>query len=248
MGSLRKYLTAFLIIPITTFFAICAGFGCLSFDKRVPTWIMQTWAKVILKVGGVTLDIEGLAHAESDRPAIYMANHASMIDIPVLVAALPVHLRFIFKKSILWVPFLGQAIWAMGMIPIDRGNRQKASASLHKAGERIRGGYHVLIFPEGTRTHDGSLLPFKKGGFRLALMEHVDIVPITISNSAWVCGRNSMLARPGRIKVVVHPRVDTAKLSMENRQQVTEHIRDIIGSALPAPTEAKRRRASEGAA
>lgn len=242
---MRKYLTALLIIPITIFFAICAGIGCLSFNKNVPTWIMQTWGKVLLWVGGVKINITGMEHVDPEQPSIYMANHASMIDIPILIAALPVHLRFIFKKSILWIPFLGQTIWAMGMIPIDRGHRQKATASLRKAGERIRSGFHVLIFPEGTRTKDGRLLPFKKGGFRLALQEHVDIIPITLLNTAEICGRNSMLAKPGVVEMVIHPRYSTAEAQLENRHEVIEDMRQLIGSSLPPENRPEPKKAKK---
>lgn len=193
---------------------------------------MRSWGKTLLWLNGMSLEIKGIEHIDANRPAIYMANHASMLDIPVLIAALPVHLRFIFKKSILLIPFLGQAIYAMGMIPIDRGNRHKASRSLQKAGARIRGGFHVLIFPEGTRTSSGKLLPFKKGGFRLALEEGIDIVPITLCNTRALCGRNSVIGKPGTIRMIIHERVETATYSLDKRQLLIDAVQGTIDSSL----------------
>lgn len=206
--------------------------SCLGFNKTWPTWFMRSWGKTLLWLNGMKLEITGIEHIDANRPAIYMANHASMLDIPVLIAALPVHLRFIFKKSILLIPFLGQAIYAMGMIPIDRGNRHKASRSLQKAGNRIRGGFHVLIFPEGTRTKSDKLLPFKKGGFHLALEERIDIVPITLCNTRALCGRDSVIGRPGTIRLIIHKRVEIAAYSMEQRQLLINAIQATIASSL----------------
>ena len=217
-----------------------AGLSCITFTRRVPTLMMRTWGKFLLWVGGVKLHIEGLENADPHRPAIYMVNHTSAIDIPILVAALPVHLRFLFKNSLMWVPILGWSIYAMGMIPVDRSNKLKAAVSLRKAADRIRSGFHVLIFPEGTRSRDGRLLPFKKGGFRLALTENVDIIPVTLRNSTEICGRNSMVAKPGVVEMVIHPRYSTANCTMADRERVVREIRNIIESELPDPVAVRR--------
>ncbi len=161
-----------------------------------------------------------------------MPNEASVIDIPVLIWALPVDLRFIFKQSIIFIPLLGLAIWMMGMIPINRSNRTKAKQSLKKAGERIRNGSHVLIFPEGTRSDGTELLPFKKGGFYLALQEHIDIIPISIFDSPALCDRNSVVSRKGTIKVQIHPRYELKESDLENRAEVIQNVRDIINSSF----------------
>ncbi len=232
VNALRKLIATVLVVPVTILFATGALLSCLRFNKSWPTWFMHSWGKTILWLNGMALEITGIEHVEPERPAIYMANHASMLDIPVLIAALPVHLRFIFKKSILLIPFLGQAIYAMGMIPIDRGNRHKASRSLRMAGDRIRGGFHVLIFPEGTRTSSGQLLPFKKGGFRLALEEGIDIVPITLCNTRALCGRNSIVGKSGTIRLIVHDRIEVPAHSLDQRQNLIETVRGKIASAL----------------
>ena len=167
-----------------------------------------------------------------------MSNHGSLMDIPVLIAALPVDLRFIFKKSILYLPFVGQAIYLMGMIPIDRKSLLRASVSLKRAGNQIRKGSHILIFPEGTRTRDGSLRNFKKGGFYLAIRESINIVPVSISNARELCGRNAFWGNPGTVRVVIHPSLEVASFSIETRQLLVEKVRLAITSGLnPDRTE-----------
>ncbi len=197
--------------------------------------VMRGWAKTLMALYGVRLDVRGLEYVDPNRPSIYMANHASPVDIIMLIVALPVDLRFIFKHSLLWFPFVGQAIYLMGMIPINRAAGPRAAASLNKAGNQIRKGKHFLIFPEGTRTRDGKLRTFKKGGFYLAIQQDIDIVPISINNSRALCGRNSILARKGTVEVTIHPRVPTLDYSLEKRTELITRIRETILSALKAP-------------
>jgi 1-acyl-sn-glycerol-3-phosphate acyltransferase len=193
---------------------------------------MRSWAHSLVRLYNVDVEIDGLEHVDPQRPVIYMPNHASMVDIVVLIHSLPVDLRFIFKKSLLYVPVLGQAIHFMGMVPIDRSNMHKATESLRNAGRQIRAGSHVLIFPEGTRTRTGNLLPFKKGGFYLAIQEKIDIVPISINNSQSVGGVNSILIRTGCVKVRIHPPVRTSEFNLETRHALIRRVRETIDSGL----------------
>lgn len=193
---------------------------------------MRAWAKIILWLYGVRLVVETEVPLMPDRPAIYMSNHASMIDIPVLVAALPMHFRFIYKKSLSYIPFVGQAMLLMAMVPIDRGNRDRAVRSLRKAGVLIKKGIDLMIFPEGTRTRSGELLPFKKGGFLLAIQEKIDIVPISLSHSQKLAGRSSILASPGTIEVKVHERIDVSNYNLADRSNLVLRVRQKIASGI----------------
>ncbi len=230
MGWLRRSFNgiAFVIsIVIGAVLCLCA----IPISRiKLPTYFMQAWGKTLLRICGIRLAIEGIEHVDPARPCIYMSNHESTIDIPVLIAALPVDLRFVYKRSLGWVPFVGWAIWAMGMVPIDRANRSRAMVSLRKAGQRVKSGLPVLVFPEGTRAKSG-ILPFKKGGFRLALANKLDIVPITLVNSQQLCPRNSLMAKPGTLHVVIHPRVEASQYSESTRSKLMADVRERIASA-----------------
>ena len=138
----------------------------------------RLWARIILWAALVRLRVEGAERVPRDGPVVFMANHESWLDIPVLLASIPVQVRFLAKKSLFGIPFLGWAMTAMGFIPVDRKNRREAVKSFEEAAQRIRTGRSVLIFPEETRTRDDNLLPFQRGGFLIAIKAGIPIVPV----------------------------------------------------------------------
>src|SRR5438067_11504754 len=143
--------------------------------KRVYA-INRLWTWVILRVGGISLNVEGLENIDPGEQYVFMVNHQSNIDIPVLVQSLAqFQLRWIAKKELLWVPFFGWAMWATKHITVDRSDPQSAVKSLQRAREKIAAGISVVVFPEGTRSTDGKLLRFKKGGFMLAVQANTKI-------------------------------------------------------------------------
>ena len=222
-----------MFVPITCILSLVVALVVPFSRRNMPSRILRLWANSVFWMSGIKLEITGLEHVDASRPSIYMANHASMIDIPILVAALPVHIRFLFKHSLMYVPFLGQAMLLMGMIPVDRGDRTKAVGSLRKTGQKIKSGIHVVIFPEGTRTKTGHLLPFKKGGFLLAIQEQIDIVPVTIENSREVCGRNNLWTHKGIVRVRVHPPVEAKSFTVGDRKGFQSKVEVAIRDGLP---------------
>lgn len=160
------------------------------------------------------------------QPVIFMSNHESQLDPPYLVAALPVPAVYIAKKELKWVPFIGWAAWAAGVIFIDRADRERAIRSLHAAALEIRRGKSVVIFPEGTRTRTGSLLPFKRGGFVMALDAGVPIVPLATVGGFRVLPAGKLGIRPGRFTILagapVHPadHPDRDALAAEVRRRI----------------------------
>lgn len=199
---------------------------------RYSSFIARKWGQGILVVAGVKVKKVGMENVDPKKPSIYMPNHASMIDIPVLLAHLPVDLRFLYKQSLRMVPFLGQAIMMMGMVSIDRSRLDKARVSLKKAGDRIRRGTHLLVFPEGTRTPTGRLLSFKKGGFYLAIQEDIDVVPVSLNGTRPVGGRNTVWINSGEVEMVVHPRISMEPFNIEQRAEAVEAVRSAIDSRL----------------
>ena len=154
---------------------------------------------------GVRAHYDGLEHLEplgQGSPAVLVANHMSMADVFLLIATLPPQVHFVAKKSLFSLPWFGQLLHVAGFIPIDRSNRQRAIASLEQAARRIRDGYPVLVFAEGTRSRDGRLQPFKKGAFHLALRAEVPVMPIAVSGT-WSIVRPTgwFRVRPGKAHV-----------------------------------------------
>jgi 1-acyl-sn-glycerol-3-phosphate acyltransferase len=163
---------------------------------------------------------------EGRQPVIFMSNHESQMDPPILVAALPVPAVFIAKQELKYVPFIGWAGWAAGVIFIDRGDRERAIRSIREAAEQIRGGKNVVIFPEGTRSRTGQMLPFKKGGFALALEAGVPIVPMATVGGYKVLASGSLRIRPGRYTLLIGEPVHPADHA--DRESLLSEVRSRI--------------------
>jgi len=167
------------------------------------------------------------------QPVIFMSNHESQLDPPYLVAALPVPAVYISKKELKYVPFIGWAAWAAGVIFIDRGDRDRARESLEDAARQIRGGKNVVIFPEGTRNRTGVMLPFKKGGFALAQDAGVPIVPMATVGGFEALPSGSLRIRPGRYTMLVgdpvHPSDHPDRESLV--QEVRRRIEALVAAA-----------------
>jgi 1-acyl-sn-glycerol-3-phosphate acyltransferase len=172
---------------------------------------------------------------EGRQAVIFMSNHESQMDPPVLIAALPLPAVYLAKKELQYFPFIGWAAWAAGVIFIDRGDRERALRSIHAAALEIRGGKSVVIFPEGTRSRTGQLLPFKKGGFALAQDAGVPIIPIATVGGFQVLPRGTLRFRPGRYLVLLGEPVDPA--DHPDRESLMTAVRSQI-EALVAEAHA----------
>ena len=190
------------------------------------------WAKTILKVCGVRVELEGAESIRRDIPRIYMANHCSYFDIFALLSALPVDFKFIVKQELMEIPVFGHAMRRAGYIGIERKDPRKALKSMHEAAERIRNGASVLIFPEGTRSDDGRLQPFKPGGFHLALKSGCDIVPVTIIGSHRIAPKGSWNIQKGAIRLVLGEALSLEGQSRKNMAQVMERVREAMVSPM----------------
>jgi 1-acyl-sn-glycerol-3-phosphate acyltransferase len=170
------------------------------------------------------------------QPVIFMSNHESQLDPPILVAALPLPAVYIGKKELKYVPFIGWASWAAGVIFIDRGDRERAIRSIQDAARQIRGGKNVVIFPEGTRSPTGQMLPFKKGGFALAMDAGVPIVPMATVGGFQALPSGSLRIRPSRYTLLVGAPVHPS--DFEDRESLMKEVRSRIEALV---TEARTR-------
>ncbi len=183
------------------------------------------WARGVLLGGFVRLRHEGRERVPRGEPVVFMANHESWLDIPALLAAIPVQVRFLAKKSLFKVPFLGWAIAAMGFIPVDRENRREAVRSFEEAAARIRRGRSVLLFPEETRSMDGNLLRLQRGGFLIAIKAGIPIVPVGIEGAGRCLGKHNYLIRPGTVIVRFGDPIPTAGRGVTEKGVLMERVR-----------------------
>lgn len=205
--------------------------------KRVYC-INQLWTWLILRMGGISLNVRGLENLESSQQYVFMVNHQSNVDIPIVVQSLiRFQLRWIAKKELLWVPFFGWAMWATRHITVDRSDPLDAIKSLERAKERLDAGISIVVFPEGTRSRDGRLLPFKKGGFLLAAKTRAKIVPVTIVGSASLLPAGAWRLRPGRIEVFVDTPIATESYRIGNLRALSDQVRQIIAAHLEQQTD-----------
>ncbi|MGE5305514.1 MAG: lysophospholipid acyltransferase family protein [Alphaproteobacteria bacterium] len=197
--------------------------------------VSRLWSWSILKISGISLRITGLTHIDPKQRYIFMVNHQSNIDIPVLIQALrPFQLRWLAKKELLWVPLFGWALWAAKHITVKRTDRSDALQSLKKAKQRIASGISLVFFPEGTRSPDGRLLPFKRGGFWLALQTQTPVVPITIRGSGTVLSKGDWRIRRGEIHITVGEPLLADDYRSGKLLALSNQVRSIIAKQLDA--------------
>ncbi len=188
----------------------------------------RLWGNLNLWAAGVTVEVHGNENLDPQKPVVYAANHQSWFDIFAILGKLPVQFRWLAKEELFRIPIFGHAMRLIGYVPIDRSDRKKAFQSLEEASRRVREGTSIVIFPEGTRSRDGVLQPFKKGGIVLAIQSGQPIVPIALSGSYKILPKGARLVRPGRLRMTICEPIETASTTMEDRDRVIEKVREAI--------------------
>jgi 1-acyl-sn-glycerol-3-phosphate acyltransferase len=196
--------------------------------------LARLWSRILFRAAGLSVEASGLELLHPGG-AVLVANHASLLDPPALVLALPVNPRLVAKRGLFYIPIFGQALWAAGVVPIDRGDRERAIESLQAAAARLRAGTPLLMFPEGTRSTDGRLQPLKKGAFVLAIQAGVPVQPIVVTGARALLPRGSVFIRAGTIRVRVLPPEPTASLSHADRDRLRERVEARLRAALGEP-------------
>jgi 1-acyl-sn-glycerol-3-phosphate acyltransferase len=231
--AVRLVVIALLTIPLALLTII---FGLFDPHGKLVYCISQFWSRAILRAGGVSVKVFGLEHLDPTRQYVFMVNHQSNIDIPVLIQSFPqFQLRWLAKKELLRVPFFGWAMWAAKHIAVDRTDRANAVRSLKRAKERIAAGISIVIFPEGTRSRNGRLLPFKKGGFLLAVQSGAAIAPVTINGSGALLPAGAWRLRRGTIEVTVGQTVPIDGFRAGRLLPLAERVRQQIAAHLLPP-------------
>jgi len=230
----RAYLYLSVFIPVTALFALSASI-CTLFDSSGRSYAAHArlWARFGLALNLTPVELRG-ADNLPDGPFILMSNHQSNFDILSLIAAIPRRVYWIAKKELFDIPLFGSSMRRGGYIPLDRSDGRKALKSMEEAAAIIRQGSSVVMFPEGTRSRDGRLLPFKRGGFMLAVRAGVPVIPVTINGSGRVNPSGLIRLYSGKITISLHPRITIPEGMKKSAAEewLMERVRGTIDSAL----------------
>lgn len=188
----------------------------------------RIWGRVALLANRVRVKVEGLENVRGRGPYIFMSNHQGSYDIFALLGYLPFQFKWLAKKELFSIPFLGWAMSAAGYISIDREGTRETVEAMKQAARKIRNGMSVVIFPEGSRTPDGSIQPFKKGGFTLAIRSQVPVVPIAIQGSREIMPKDRLTANPGEIRIRIGLPIETRDYSISSRGTLMEKVNEAV--------------------
>lgn len=218
------FCVAYLVL-ITPFILVCLLVGL-----RDPLIAAGLWAvRACRRILAIEVEITGLERLDPKTPSVFMSNHESFLDGPLLLMVIPGAARVILKKSVLRIPVLGAAMRHAGYVPVDRKGAEGGKRSIARAAGLMRErGYSFLIFPEGTRSRDGRLGPFRRGGFFLALAAGAPVVPVTVRGTFELMPKGRPFARKGKVEVVFHEPVPVTGHSAETMAELMDRVRRAI--------------------
>ena len=236
---LRTLWAALVAVAVTIFFSLATLMLVLVRAREAAiAKIIRTWARSIVWAAGIDLHAENLELIDPARRYILIANHYSYFDIPCIFAAIPQPIRFMAKVSLFKIPIFGWALARSGFIPIDRKNRRTAVKSFDLAGERIRRGNTIVVFPEEGRSRERAMRPFQRGAFLLAIKSELPIVPVAIKGTYDVMRAGAMKIRSGPVTITLTPPIETAGVSVRDKEKLSQEARSrierlLFGDAIP---------------
>lgn len=242
MPSFHWFRTVFFLIPAIGLYTVV--FGAMSIASSFVEksgyfahWCARTWSRCILGTTGVHVDVSGLEQLDPRGTYVFAANHQSIYDIPILFWSLPHQLRIIAKESLGKFPVIGWHLRRTGHMLVDRSKPDRAKIFAW-AGRLTANGLSLILFPEGTRSVDGRVGKFKAGTFFLALDANLPVVPLSIVGSRHVMLKGRVTTYPGRVRLIVHPPIDTTGMSSRDARQFAERVRQIIAPAAESDVAA----------
>ncbi len=233
-----QYIRASLVLvvapPLTVAVSALVLLDLICFRKSPAKAMVfpRIWGRITCRIAGVRVRIEGLENIVENQIYIFAANHVSQFDIFTFQGYFPHDFRWIAKKELFRLPIFGAAMQRTGFIAMDRTHGRKALKSLNKAAEKIAGGTSVIIFPEGTRSRDGRLHPFKTGAIMLAIKAGVPVVPIGINGTYSILPKGRILAGSGDVVIRVGTPIPTADFTSHDKQKLARHLHDRVGELL----------------
>lgn len=225
----------FFLIPAITVYTIVLGtlsLGSSLFESsgHFAHWCARAWSWLILRTTGVEVTVEGLAQLTPGRTYVFVANHQSIYDIPILFWSLPFQLRIIAKESLGSFPFLGWHLRRTGHMLVDR-RRPDRNGVIGWAKRLTSNGLSLIVFPEGTRSQDGRVARFKGGSFLVALQAGLPVVPISVVGSRHVMLKGRLATYPGKVTLIVHPPIDTTGMADDEPKAFGERVRQVVQPA-----------------
>ena len=232
MPPFHWWRTVFYLIPAISLYTIVLGtlsLGSSLFERsgHFAHWCARLWSRLILRTTGVRVDVEGLERLTPGRTYVFVSNHQSIYDIPILFWSLPYQLRIIAKDSLGRFPFLGWHLRRTGHMLVDR-RRPDRTKIFGWASRLTTNGLSLIVFPEGTRSGDGRVARFKGGSFYLALEAGLPVVPLSVIGSRHVMLKGRLATYPGDVRLVVHEPIDTSGLQGADAREFAERVRQII--------------------
>jgi 1-acyl-sn-glycerol-3-phosphate acyltransferase len=212
--------------PIGMTFAVL--FGAKNFLYKLGHW----GVRLALALSGITFRVAGREHVPAGRAVVFCSNHQSNVDPPILFEALASHVHILYKAELNRVPLLARSFRVGGFIPVDRRNKEAALRAIETGAASIRSGNSFLIFPEGTRSRTAELLPFKKGGFIMALKAGAPIVPVAVQGGDAAMQKGSRIVRPVTVSIRIGEPIETAGLTVADRDRLIEQTREKIAALL----------------
>jgi 1-acyl-sn-glycerol-3-phosphate acyltransferase len=236
LSRLRSYC---LIVPIVYVYTGVMGTLALVaslFDGsgHVQHWFARTWAAIILKTVGIRVRVQGVEHLKALPSGVYAANHLSALDIPVLYSSLPGQFRIMAKRELFGYPFLGWYLRRSGQIPIVYGDAHASLKSLNRAGDALRKGMPLMVFPEGGRSKTGELQPFMNGAFFVAIRAQLPVVPMAIVGTYERLPINSFHLLPGEVTLVIGEPIPTIGLKLRDMEKLSVRVRQVIADMYDA--------------
>jgi 1-acyl-sn-glycerol-3-phosphate acyltransferase len=233
-STFRIIITAIGIVVLTPILTIPMLVSALFIKPgKFSYFMMKTWNQTVSKLMGLRFSLSGVENLDANTSYIITPNHQGLADILAIVSTLPVRFRWVVKKELFKIPVWGLALWSTGAIPIDRSNSATSIERLNREkDEKLKGGWSVVIYPEGTRTPDGNLKDFKKGAFMMAVQTGIPILPVVCNGAFKVLPKKTLAFRRGHIELNICPPISTQGLSEKDVPELMSRTREAILAKL----------------
>jgi 1-acyl-sn-glycerol-3-phosphate acyltransferase len=214
------------VLPLLILWTLITG------DANFMYWVFIGALRVTMRIAGIHIRVEGTEHIPPGV-CVFASNHASNIDPVALVPNIPRRVALLAKKEVFNVPILSKALHLARLVPVDRADREAAAESVDIAVEYLKEGLSFLVYPEGTRSPDGHLLPFKKGTFVMAIRAGVPVVPVSLAGTQRLMRKGDWTLHPGEVMVRYGPPVDASEYSPDQRDVLRQRVQDLVTAGLP---------------